>query len=143
MVPARQVLPATFTVYFIGNGTDANAQITVDGTGTIGLPAGNYEVVEENTQARTVITVSDGGILTLVVSNPADTTVTPTPSDEVTVNIAKSYCIGLTQPVFQSAPVADIAVAAADGIPATAGDCVAGSATFSFYLAGDGTNEYA
>jgi len=136
--------PATFTFYFIGDGTDAYAQIDVDNTGTIGLPAGNYEVVEEGTGARTIITVSDGGILTMVVSNPTGSQFTPTPSDEGTVNIAKFYCYGLEETVFQGDYVNDVVSVAEDGgIPATAGECFAGYATFTFYRVGDGTDEYA
>ncbi|MGC4192607.1 MAG: hypothetical protein QM589_15810 [Thermomicrobiales bacterium] len=132
---------ATFTFYFIGDQTADNARLDVDGTGSIGLPAGNYEVVEESTQARTVITVSDGGILNLIVTNPTDEVLPTIPADQGTVNLAKFYCTGITEVVWQAAPVGLIAAAA--DIPSTPGECTAGTATFTFYLVGDGTAEYA
>jgi len=70
----------TFTFYFIGDQTADFAQLFVDGSGSIGLPAGDYEVVQEENQARTTITVVDGGVLTLVVTNPvAASGATPVP----------------------------------------------------------------
>lgn len=132
---------ATLTFYFIGDGTDDNAQLVIDGTGTIGLPAGNYEVVEEGTLARTVITVTDGEILNMIVINPTDDALPTIPADQGTVNVAKFYCTGITDVVWQAAPVGSIAAAA--DIPSTPGQCVSGSATFTFYLVGDGTAEYA
>ncbi|MGC4107861.1 MAG: hypothetical protein QM753_16180 [Thermomicrobiales bacterium] len=132
---------ATFTFYFIGDGTDDHAQLVVDGTGSIGLPAGNYEVVEEGTLARTVITVTDGGIYNLVVSNPIDDPLPTIPADQGTVNIAKFYCSNLNDVIWQASPL--ISIAAVADIPSTPGQCVAGTATFTFYAVGDGNAEYA
>lgn len=137
-----------FTFYFVGDGTNAFAQLAVNGSNSIGLPAGDYEVVEENTQLRVLITVTDGGVLSLVLSLPAVGDLTPTPSSEGTVNVSKFFCTGLTETVFQAAPVVNevpvgIAAAAEAGIPSTAGECSPGAATITFYLVGDGTNAFA
>jgi len=132
---------ATFTFYFIGDQTADNAQLVVDGTGTIGLPAGEYEVVEEGTQARTVITVADGGILNMIVTNPTDDALPTIPADQGTVNAARFFCTGLTDTVWQASFVGGVGAAA--DIPSTAGDCEAGSTTFTFYLVGDGTADNA
>ncbi|MGC4190179.1 MAG: hypothetical protein QM589_02970 [Thermomicrobiales bacterium] len=120
---------ATFTFYFIGDQTADHAQLTVDGTGTIGLPAGNYEVVEEGTLARTVITVTDGGVYNMTVSNPTDDPLPTIPADQGTVNIAKFYCSNITDVIWQSDFV-DTFQATAD-IPSTPAECVAGTAEYA------------
>jgi hypothetical protein len=60
-----------FTFYLAGDGTNAYAQLWVDGSNSIALGAGAYEVVEENTQARLYLEVVDGGAYSLVSLNPA------------------------------------------------------------------------
>src|SRR5690606_12749883 len=61
---------ATFTFYLVGDGTADYAQIHVNGSGTIGLEPGTYEVVEEETQASFDLEVLDGENTVLIVNNP-------------------------------------------------------------------------
>lgn len=79
--------PATFSFYLIGDGTADYTQIEVDESGTdaVDLLAGEYEVVEEGTQAKTTIEVFVNEPTTLVVQNPVptDDPVTPVPTETV------------------------------------------------------------
>lgn len=132
---------ATFTFYFIGDQNADHVQLVVDGSGSIGLPAGNYEIVEEGTQAHYIITVWDGVTNNLVVLNPTDDPLPTIPADQGTVNIAKFYCDNIDEVVWQSAIVDDFQAVAE--LPSSEGACAAGPATFTFYLERDGTAEYA
>jgi hypothetical protein len=68
-----------FTFYLAGDGTNAFAQLEVNGTGSLALPTGAYEVVEESSQARVFIEVVDSGALNLAALIPAG--VAPAPGD--------------------------------------------------------------
>jgi hypothetical protein len=61
---------ATITFYLVGDGTADYAQVVVDGSGAISLNAGVYEIVIEETQAHTFITVPAGGVVSLTVTRP-------------------------------------------------------------------------
>lgn len=81
--PACEPGYGLFTFYLVGDGTNQYAQLEVDGSGSIGLPAGEYEVVEEGTLASTFIEVIAGENTTLVVQNPiADVDPSPEPTEE-------------------------------------------------------------
>jgi hypothetical protein len=64
---------ATFTFYLVGDGINDYEQLNVgaDGQGSIELPAGEYEVVEEGSQAHFMINVLAGGNVQLLIANPA------------------------------------------------------------------------
>jgi hypothetical protein len=69
---------ALLTFYLVGDGTNAAAQLEVNGTGALELGAGQYEVVEETTGARVIINVGDGEITPISALLPA---VAPAPGD--------------------------------------------------------------
>ena len=62
-----------FTFYLWGDGTDDYEYLAVgtSGTGSIVLPVGDYEVVEENTQVHMQITVTADGTVDLAFGFPA------------------------------------------------------------------------
>lgn len=64
---------ATFTFYLIGDGTADYQQLTVgaNGQGSIELPVGSYEMVEEGTQTFFNLTVAAGQPTNLLIGNPA------------------------------------------------------------------------
>lgn len=134
--PACDPGTATLTFYLIGDETDAHWQVVADPTGSITLAPGNYEVVEEGTQARAFVTVPPGDFINLDVQIPAGGEVVPGNS----VNIVKFYCDTVTETEFLTYDLADISDR--DQL-AGAPDCVSGPATFTFYLVGDGTADYA
>jgi hypothetical protein len=74
-----------FTFYLAGDGTNAYAQLWVDGANSIAIGAGAYEVVEENTQARLYVEVVDGGAYSLVSMNPA--AFAPAPGSKTTASV--------------------------------------------------------
>jgi hypothetical protein len=133
--PACEPGEATFTFYLVGDGTADYEQITVDGTGSIVLPPGTYEVIEEGTLASTFITVFPGDFITLDVQNPTGEFV-----PGASVNVVKFYCDTVTETEFIAYD--GIAYSERDQLP-TAPDCLPGPATFTFYLVGDGTADYA
>ncbi len=134
--PACEPGAATLTFYLVGDGTADYTQIDVNGTGSIELAPGTYEVVEEGTQASTFITVFAGDFITLDVQIPAGGEVVPGSS----VNIVKFYCDTVTDVEWLSITAAEYSER--DELPG-APDCVSGAATFTFYLVGDGTADYA
>jgi hypothetical protein len=76
---------ATFTFYLVGDGTDDYEQLTVgaNGAGSINLPVGAYEMVEEGTQTFFNINVLEGETVQLLIGNPAvavQPTVPPAPA---------------------------------------------------------------
>ena len=134
--PACEPGSGTFTFYLVGDGTADYWQIEVDGTGSIELAPGTYEVVEEETLASTFITVYPGDFLILDVQNPAGGDVVPGSS----VNVVKFYCDTVTETEFLSYSGSEYS----DRLELpTSPDCVPGPATFTFYLVGDGTADYA
>lgn len=88
---------ATFTFYLVGDGTDAHEQLVVNEVGAIDLPAGDYTVVEEETQAETTITVVGGETSSLVVLNPANN-VTPTPTNVAPTEVAPTQAPSTVTP---------------------------------------------
>jgi hypothetical protein len=64
---------ATFTFYLIGDGTADFEQLVLgsSGSGSIVLPVGSYEVVEEGSQTFFTVSVVAGGTTNLLVGNPA------------------------------------------------------------------------
>jgi hypothetical protein len=75
---------ATFTFYLVGDGTADYEQLTVgaNGAGTIDLPVGAYEMVEEGSQTFFNINVLEGETVQLLIGNPAvvvQPTVPPVP----------------------------------------------------------------
>lgn len=70
-----QCLPgaATFTFYLVGDGTDDFQQLNVSGAGqgSIELPVGKYEVVEEGPQAHFKVHVLAGANVQLLIANPS------------------------------------------------------------------------
>lgn len=111
---------STFHFYLIGDGTDEFWTLNVDGTGTIELPEGSYEVWENGYWTQQTVDVVADQDTALTVLNPGG----PLPGN-VTVN--KFVCEGQTGVVWNEEPGAD---------------CVEGSATFVFYLIGDGTDDF-
>jgi hypothetical protein len=71
----------TFTFYLVGDGRNLYTQLWVDGTGSVTVPTGSYEVVEEETQARLYIEVADGGAYSLLSMNPTWSVADPAPAD--------------------------------------------------------------
>jgi hypothetical protein len=69
---------ALLTFYLVGDGTNAAAQLEVNGTGALELGAGQYEVVEETTGVRLVITIGDGQTTPISALLPA---AAPAPGD--------------------------------------------------------------
>jgi hypothetical protein len=134
--PACEPGAATLTFYLVGDGTADYTQIDVNGTASLTLAPGTYEVVEEGTQASTFITVFAGDFINLDVQIPAGGEVVPGSS----VNVVKFYCDTVTETEFLSLTGAEYAER--DELPG-APDCVSGYATFTFYLVGDGTADYA
>jgi hypothetical protein len=134
--PACEPTPATLTFYLVGDATADFWQLELNSAGSIVLPPGTYEVVEESTQASTFITVFAGDFINLDVQIPAGGEVVPGSS----VNIAKFYCDTVTETEFLSLTASEYSERdELFGAP----DCVAGYATFTFYLVGDGTADYA
>lgn len=133
--PACEPGTATLTFYLYGDGTDDFWQVDVDGTGSIVLAPGTYEVVEEGTQASATITVYPGDFINLDVLVP-----TGEYAPGASVNVVKFYCDTVTETEFLS--FSGTAYSDRLDLP-TAPDCVPGPATFTFYLVGDGTAEYA
>ncbi|HVL22663.1 MAG TPA: hypothetical protein VM450_01180, partial [Thermomicrobiales bacterium] len=81
----------TFTFYLVGDGRNLYTQIWVDGTGSVTLPTGSYEVVEEETQARLYVDVADGGAYSLLSMNPmwaVPAPAAPAPADDEPVAAA-------------------------------------------------------
>lgn len=111
--------------------------LNVQGSGSIGLGEGTYEVMEANTGATTIIDVAAGANLSLIFQ-------TPTPADPApntgTVNVSAFYCDNIDEPTFQVTSTADVAAAA---VVEASPNCAPGSALFTFYLVGDGTAENA
>lgn len=125
-----QCLPgaATFTFYLVGDGTADYRQMTVtsDGTGMIGLPPGSYEMVEETSQTTFNIEVTSGGTTRLLIGAPGTI---PAPIEEIgTVRLANFSCSYLDEVML----VESIDESACTPLPTT----------FSFYLVGDGTDDY-
>jgi hypothetical protein len=133
--PACEPGEATFTFYLVGDGTADYEQITIDGTGSIELAPGTYEVVEEGTLASVLLTVAAGDFITLDVQNP-----TGDYEPGSSVNVVKFYCDTVTETEFLAYGYGQ--GAEREQLPG-APDCVPGSATFTFYLVGDGTADYA
>ncbi len=133
--PACEPGAATLTFYLYGDGTDDYWQVDVDGTGSIQLAPGTYEVVEEGTQASATITVYAGDFINLDVLVPAGEY-----APGASVNVVKFYCDTVTETEFLS--FSGTEYSDREDL-ATAPDCVSGPATFTFYLVGDGTAEYA
>lgn len=112
-------------------------ELNVVGSGSIGLGAGVYDVVELNTGATTTITVAAGTNLSLVfqTSTPQD----PAPNIG-TVNVAAFYCDNVDEPTFQITEPGAVTTAAVEtGDP----NCEPGRALFTFYFVGDGTADFA
>jgi hypothetical protein len=123
--------PGTFTFYRIGDGTNEYRQLVVGagGDASITLPIGSYEVVEEETQSFFTVTVNVAETTQLLVGNPAvDVVPTEPPVTTGTVTVQNYYCTYIKDTLLVEA--IDV------------NECSPGSATFSFYLVGDGTNDF-
>ena len=129
---------AVFGFYLYGDDSgDLTGQLELDasGSGSIELPAGSYEVVEEGTGASSEIEVLAGDFTTLTVHIPVgDGTGTGQ-----SVNVSKFYCENVSGTEFLTVGAGEENSEAIDGAPG----CVPGSALFSFYLIGDETDDYA
>ena len=130
--PACDPASALFTFYLVGDGTNAYEQLAIDGSGSIQLAPGTYEVVEENTQARVFIDVLPGDFTTLVINIPTGENAPGT-----SVNVVKYYCDTVIETEFL---VVDAGTSNREELPG-APDCAPGAATFTFYLVGDGTDD--
>ncbi|HEV2073107.1 MAG TPA: hypothetical protein VGR29_05635 [Thermomicrobiales bacterium] len=64
---------ATFTFYLVGDGTNDFEQLNVSGAGrgSIELPVGEYEVVEEGSQTHFMVNVLAGTNVQLLIANPS------------------------------------------------------------------------
>lgn len=64
---------ATFTFYLVGDGTNDFKQLNVSGAGrgSIELPVGEYEVVEEGSQTHFMVNVLAGTNVQLLIANPS------------------------------------------------------------------------
>lgn len=132
-IDANECTPgaATFTFYLIGDGTNDFEQLNVGpgGDASITLPVGSYEVVEEGTQTFFEVTVVEGQTTQLLVGNPAaDPVPTDPPPTTGTVTVQKYYCTYLDETLLVEA--------------IEEAECTPGAATFTFYLIGDGTNDF-
>jgi hypothetical protein len=73
---------ATFTFYLVGDGTADYQQLVVgaSGSGSINLPVGAYEMVEEGSQTFFNINVVAGENVQLLIGNPASVVVPTVPA---------------------------------------------------------------
>lgn len=127
---AAQPMPGMFQAAGTG------IELTVNGTASIELAPGVYRVVEGTTGAETFVTVFAGDFINLDVQIPAGGEVVPGSS----VNVVKFYCDTVTETEFLALAASEYSDR--DELPG-APDCVSGAATFTFYLYGDGTADYA
>lgn len=116
--------PAQFSFYLVGDGTADYESLSVPETGTasIDLPAGEYEVWEENTQVKLSVFVTEGQTTSFVFGFPSESG-PDTPSADF--YISAWACTSVSDVAFMST------------VP---GDCVRIATDLSFYLVGDGTN---
>lgn len=115
---------STLSFYLIGDGTDDFWPLTTSATEptTIELPVGDYEVVNEATQGIVNLSVPAGSSAVLI-GYPASA-----PDPEVgTLNINTIMCDNVVEPM-----VTDI----------VDDDCVRVAKNLSFYLVGDGTDDF-
>lgn len=117
---------ATFYFYLIGDGLDTFWTLNVNGSNSISLAPGTYEVWENGTWSMANVTVTSNQTTTVNVLNPGDPLPPPAPATG-TVSMSKYVCDGQTGVIWGGTPGAT---------------CSAGKATFYFYLIGDGTDDY-
>jgi hypothetical protein len=117
---------AGFAFYLIGDGTDESWSLSVNGSGSISLPVGTYEVYENIYWTAGTVEVTAGGTSNLTVLHPG-AALPPPPPAEGAVSVSDYVCTGQTGVTWFGTPDAN---------------CEAGAATFYFYLIGDGTDEY-
>lgn len=118
--------PAQFTFYLVGDGTNSFESLTIDasGLGSISLPVGEYEVIEENSQVVMRVFVEDGATASLVFGFPGEAQ-PETPSG--TLIVGTFACTG----------VESVSVIGKAG-----NDCVRTAKSLSFYLVGDSSNGF-
>lgn len=117
---------AGFVFYLIGDGTDDNWSLSVNGSGSISLPAGTYEVYENIYWTAGTVEVVAGQTSYLNVLHPGEA-LPPPPPAEGSVSVSDYLCAGQTGVIWYGTPNEN---------------CTAGAATFYFYLIGDGSDEY-
>lgn len=118
--------PGQFTFYLVGDGTNSLESLSVgaSGYGSINLPAGEYEVIEENSQVVLHVFVEDGQTTSVVFGFPGET---QPEALSGTLIVGTFVCTG---------------VDAVSVIGKAGNDCVRTAKTLSFYLVGDGSNAY-
>lgn len=121
---------ATFTFYLYGDGTDEHWTLTTDanGAGEISLAFGTYDVVAEETQTTFQMSVGAEPVQ-LLIGNPPGTTAPEPPAAETgTVTLQRYACSYLDTTLLAEAIEQE--------------KCTPLAATFSFYLYGDGTDDF-
>jgi hypothetical protein len=74
---------AGFVFYLIGDGTDESWSLSVNGSGSISLPVGTYEVYENIYWAAGTVEVTAGGTSNLSVLHPGAALPPPPPADRL------------------------------------------------------------
>ncbi len=116
----------TFYFYLIGDGTDDYWTLPVNGTASMDLAPGVYEVWEAGSWTMAKVSVVSGETTTVNVLNPGKP-LPPPPPPMGEVEISKYVCDDVTAVTWGGDPDAS---------------CDDGTATFYFYLIGDGTDDY-
>lgn len=120
----------TFT--FLG-GLPNSSQLMVQNAGSIDLPAGNYDVVDNASGVHSSITLGGGQVVNLMIFGPLVGAPPTVAAGDGTVSIAVVDCTNVKTTTFDI----DTFSAAAAQV-----DCTNSSARVTFYMVGDGTADY-
>ncbi|MGN6486176.1 MAG: hypothetical protein ACTHMX_17430, partial [Thermomicrobiales bacterium] len=121
-----------FTFTFIGT-LPNTSQLHVQNTGSIDLPAGTYDVVDETSGVHSSFTLGGGQVVNLMVFGPLVGAPPTIAAGDGTVSVAVVDCTNVKTTTFDI----DTFSAAAAQV-----DCTNSSARVTFYMVGDGTADY-